>query len=367
LEGEEKTFICIHVDDSFVFSNKKEYIDKLRDLVTETMQVTVEHNSNSFLGINFEQLVDGSVKLTQPKLVKKVLSKYKMNSKKKSKNNYPFAPERREDDPRKNTPSDPEEYQSLLGILLYLTKSRPELNPVTSFGGTQAKDPSEEDFEELLYAVEFLRKDPERGLILHTIHFKGFKLILYSEVDASYLLHKDSKGHSGYCIGFARVGFFYFKSKKQSMVATSATHAEVQAAVALVKELLYIIYMCKELKMPLHLPSIVMEDNSAVVQIATEECSVMKRCKHFLRDINILREHGDAGVIEIRKIPGEKNSADNMSKRNRGINFTGKNNEKIDKLTGYKRPFPSGEPEDYIDEDVKDSEDKDPHHKYIRK
>jgi hypothetical protein len=193
LEGEEKTFICIHVDDSFVFSNKKEYIDKLRDLVTETMQVTVEHNSNSFLGINFEQLVDGSVKLTQPKLVKKVLSKYKMNSKKKSKNNYPFAPERREDDPRKNTPSDPEEYQSLLGILLYLTKSRPELNPVTSFGGTQAKDPSEEDFEELLYAVEFLRKDPERGLILHTIHFKGFKLILYSEVDASYLLHKDSK------------------------------------------------------------------------------------------------------------------------------------------------------------------------------
>jgi hypothetical protein len=112
MEGEEKTFICIHVDDSYVLSNKREYIDKLKNFVTETMPIKVEHNANSFLGINFEQLPDGSVKLTQPKLVKKVLSKYKMNSKKKTKNNYPFAPERREDYPRKINPLDPEENRS---------------------------------------------------------------------------------------------------------------------------------------------------------------------------------------------------------------------------------------------------------------
>jgi hypothetical protein len=186
-------------------------------------------------------------------------------------------------------------------------------------------------------------------------------------VDASYLFHKDSKGHTGYCIGFARVGFFYFRSKKQSTVATSAAHAEVQVAVALVKELLYIIYMCKELKMPLDLPSIVMEDNSAVIQIATQECFMMKRCKHYLKDINILREHVDSKIIDIRKIPSDKNRADNMTKKNRGINFTGKNNEKIDMLTGYKRPFPSGEPEDYIDKEAEDDEEEDPYDKYINK
>jgi hypothetical protein len=105
----------------------------------------------------------------------------------------------------------------------------------------------------MLHSVKFLRLTEERGLVLHTIDCKDFRLILYAEVDASYMFHADSKGHTGYCIGFGRVGFFWFKSQKQTMVCTSSTQ---RALCTLVKDLIYLIDLCQELQMPLDLPAV---------------------------------------------------------------------------------------------------------------
>jgi hypothetical protein len=51
--------------------------------------------------------------------------------------------------------------------------------------------------------------------------------------------------------------------------------------------------------MPLHLPSIVMENNSAELEIAMEECGMIKKCKHFLHHIHLIRDNIDLGMIEI--------------------------------------------------------------------
>jgi hypothetical protein len=105
-------------------------------------------------------------------------------------------------------------------------------------------------------------------------------------VDASYLLHKDSKGHTGYAIGLTGGGYFYFRSSKQALVSTSSTHAEMRAIYTLVKDLLFLIYMCYELRVELQLPAMIFEDNSAVVTVTTEEYAYAKKCKHFLMVIN---------------------------------------------------------------------------------
>ena len=66
-----------------------------------------------------------------------------------------------------------------------------------------------------------------------------FALRLYCEVDASYLLHRDSKGHTGYTISFyGTTGIFHNRSVKQTAVATSLTHAEARTIFTLLaKEL----------------------------------------------------------------------------------------------------------------------------------
>ena len=73
------------------------------------------------------------------------------------------------------------------------------------------------------------------------------KIQFYCQVDASYLLHRDSKGHTGYAIGLTGEGYFYIRSSKQALVSTSSAHAEMRAIYTLVKDLLFLIYMCYEL------------------------------------------------------------------------------------------------------------------------
>ena len=66
---------------------------------------------------------------------------------------------------------------------------------------------------------------------------------MYCEVDASYLLHLDSKGHTGYNISFyGTMGTFNNRSVKQTAVATLlSTHAKAPAIFTRAKELNFLI------------------------------------------------------------------------------------------------------------------------------
>jgi hypothetical protein len=113
--------------------------------------------------------------------------------------------------------------------------------------------------------VEYLRITPNKG---HRIYRNSDQPIqLNCTVDASYLLHPDSKGHTGCTIGFYNEGTFYNRSAKQSLVSTSSTHVEMHAIFTLVKDILYVLYICSELQLQLTLPAIRMEDNSAVITV----------------------------------------------------------------------------------------------------
>ena len=83
--------------------------------------------------------------------------------------------------------------------------------------------------------VEYLRATQDFGHILHVS--TSFALRLYCEVDASFLIHPDSKGHTRQTD----------RSVKQTAVATSATHAEARAIFTLAKELNFLIALCQEL------------------------------------------------------------------------------------------------------------------------
>ena len=57
----------------------------------------------------------------------------------------------------------------------------------------------------------------------------------------------------------------------------------MRALYTLVKDILFIIYICSELNIPLLLPAVIMEDNSAVVTVSNEKSAyLLKKCKHFI-------------------------------------------------------------------------------------
>ena len=84
-----------------------------------------------------------------------------------------------------------------------------------------------------------------------------------------------------------------------------------------IKDILFIIYISSELNIPLTLPAVIMEDNSAVVTISNEEsASYLKKCKHFIMVVvNYVREQLELGLIQVFEIKGELNNADLHTKK----------------------------------------------------
>ena len=125
-----------------------------------------------------------------------------------------------------------------------------------SFGATKSTNPTEEDYQQLYYIVDYLRVTASKGHRIF-VHLVDSSIQLYCEVDASYLIHPDSKGHTGYTtIGLHPNGTFYNRSAKQTLVSTSGH--------------LFIIYICSEVNISLLLPAVIMEDNSAVVTVPSQ-------------------------------------------------------------------------------------------------
>jgi hypothetical protein len=108
-------------------------------------------------------------------------------------------------------------------------------------------------------------------------------------VNASYLLQKTTPV---YAIGLTGGGYIYFRSSKQPLVFTSSTHAEMRAIYTLVKDLLFLIYLCYELRVELHLPALIFEGNSAVVTVTTEENAYAYQAQPFY--LNLQPEAGGA-------------------------------------------------------------------------
>ena len=164
-------------------------------------------------------------------------------------------------------------YLRLLGILLYLTKSRPDILAAVSFAGTKSSKPTDKDFSDLYCVVEYLRHTEQLGHILQ--RSTPQPLLLNCEVNVSYLIHSDSKGHTGYSIFLTGPGgTFYNRSVKQIAVTTSSTQAEARAIFTLTKDLNYLIALSQEIRLTITLPAIVMEDNSAVITITNDESAL---------------------------------------------------------------------------------------------
>jgi hypothetical protein len=314
--------VWIHVDDTFVASTDKSELLEFQRVVGLKFPYTAQDNLDSFLGIHIDKQTDGSVKLTQPKLLAEIFEEFKP----KDMRDTPkvLTPQSsKDDDTWSNVPINRTTYLHLLGALLYVVKSRPDIATAVSFAATYAVNPTEGAYEELLRCVQYLWNTREAGLVLQT-GIPGSELKLRCYVDASYLTHKDSKSHTGYCLSFGTIGTFYARSTKQTLMTTSSTHAEMRALYQLTLDILYVVTLCDEMGRPISLPAIVMEDNQPVIDLSEDISSRSKKCRHFLMLINYIREQVQAGLISIHKVATEDNLADILTKIITGSNFIDK-------------------------------------------
>jgi hypothetical protein len=347
-------YILIHVDDTFIFTDKEEKLSEFVAVINRRMPMTLDEKGDSFLGIKIEQHRDGSIELSQPKLLSKILKaseKYKQDREVKTKrqtkraSTHPYGPSSAK--PRNKNPFSKTEYLRLVGMLLYLTRSRPDIMTAVSFAATKSSDPEEEDLYDVLEIIKYLEETKDLTYKLRTTRDnRDGRLRIVCEVDASYLTHPDSKSHTGYGFRFGNlINFFFAKSSKQTDTATSSTHSEMKALYTLIKDILFLVQLFADIQEDLGLPVVVLEDNAAVVTLAMEETGQLKRSKHFAMITNFVKDCIGKGIIEIRKIAGSDNTADILTKKVRSGEFQ----RKAMKMLGH------AEDEEPKDKDTKEN------------
>jgi len=286
-------------------------------MIGKSFPLTSNYDIRQHLGISITKGPDGTIKLTQPKLLLELFDEYPTDNRSK----YPASTYKTKDDDEDNeTKVDEElrtEYLHILGKLNYLTHSRPDILTAISYSATKCKNPTRKDLQNLLEIVSYLHQTKEYGITLYpsSKHTKDIHLTAY--VDASYMSHNDASSHTGYCIGLGSMkpsSYFYSKSSKQKCIATSSTHAEIRALYELTINIIYLLTLFDEIDRPIKLPAVIFEDNQSTIDLVSSPTTKITKSKHYLMLIQYVREQVQKELIEVKKVDTTQNISNILTK-----------------------------------------------------
>jgi hypothetical protein len=213
-------FICqIYVDDTIFGSTNKSTCEEFSRIMIQKFEMSMMGELKYFLGFQIKQLQEGTF-ISQTKYIQDILKKFGMKNGKPIKT--PMGTNGHLDLDTGGKSVDQKVYQSMIGSLLYLCASRPDIMLSVCMCARFEANPKEVHLRAVTRIMRYLVYIPKFGLWCP----KGstFDLIGYS--DADYAGCKiDKKSTSGTCQFLGR-SLVSWASKKQNSVALSTAEAE---------------------------------------------------------------------------------------------------------------------------------------------
>ncbi|XP_020979247.1 uncharacterized protein LOC107642837 [Arachis ipaensis] len=188
-------------------------------------------------------------------------------------------------------------YGRLVGRLLYLTTTRPDITYATQQLSQFMVSPTESHFCAANRVLRYLKSNPGRGLFFSrdsSVNICGFS-------DSDRAGCPDTRRSlTGYCF-FLGKSLISWKIKKQSTVAMSSTEAEYKALANSTYELQWLINMLHFLQIPTDRTPIFFCDNQSALHIAANPI-FHERIKHLEVDCHVVRQKAQAGMMKLLPI-----------------------------------------------------------------
>ena len=163
-----------------------------------------------------------------------------------------------------NPPSNVESYRRLIGKLLYLTNSRPDINYSVYLLSQFVQTPTTYHHQVAQHILRYIKAVPGRGLFFpkeNDLQIKGFG-------DSDWATCPETRcSITGYCV-FLGNSLISRKSKKQNIVSRSSSKAEYMALATTSCEIQWISYILRDLCTQLHPPPVLYCDNQLARHIA---------------------------------------------------------------------------------------------------
>ncbi|GJU47884.1 putative ribonuclease H-like domain-containing protein [Tanacetum coccineum] len=297
--------VQIYVDDIIFGSTKKELCDEFEKLMKDKFQMSSMGELTFFLGLQVQQNKKG-IFISQDKYVHEILRKFNYSDVKSASTPTDLEKPLVQDGDAADV--DEHLYRSMIGSLMYLTASRPDIMFAVCACARFQVSPKTSHLLAVKRIFRYLKGKPSLGLW----YSKDSPLELVAYTDSDYAgATQDRKSTTGGC-QFLGNRLISWQCKKQTVVATSTTEAEYVAAASCCGQVLWIQNQLLDYGYNF-MDTVIYIDNTSTICIIENpvQHSKTKHIEirhHFIRDCNAKK------LIQMAKIDTQHNVADLLTK-----------------------------------------------------
>ncbi|GKA75458.1 retrovirus-related pol polyprotein from transposon RE1, partial [Tanacetum coccineum] len=304
--GQDFTAVLVYVDDMLITGNSNSEIICLKASLDYKFTIKDLGLAKYFLGIEICKTQHGT-HLNQMKYIFDLLSDAGLTGAKPA--TFPLLTQLKLSLDKGTLLSDESSYRRLVGRLLYLTMTWPDISYAVQHLSQFVSAPKDVHMQAATHLLKYLKGTISKGLfypIQPHLQITGF-----SDADwASCLMTRRSL--TGYCI-FLGHSLVSWKTKKQPTVSRSSTEAEYRSMASTTCELLWLSFLLKDLHIEVKLPITLFCDNKSAEQLAANPC-FHDRTKHLAIDCHFFRDKVQDGFLQTAFIPTHLQLADIMTK-----------------------------------------------------
>ncbi|GJR16049.1 putative ribonuclease H-like domain-containing protein [Tanacetum coccineum] len=297
--------VQVYVDDIIFGSTRKSWCDEFEALMKGRFQMSSMGELIFFLGLQVKQKTDG-IFISQDKYVADMLKKFDLASVKTA-----ITPMETKMALTKDEEADEVDvhlYRSMIGSLMYLTASRPDIMFAVCACSRFQVTPKTSHLNAVKRIFKYLKGKPNLGLWYP--RESSFDLEAFSDSDYARA-NLDRKSTTGGC-QFLGSRLISWQCKKQTIVATSTTKAEYVAAASCCGQVLWIQnqmldYGFNFMNTKIHI------DNESTICIV-KNLVYHSKTKHIEIRHHFIRDSYEKKLIRVEKIHTDFNVADLLTK-----------------------------------------------------
>ncbi|GJR06447.1 retrovirus-related pol polyprotein from transposon TNT 1-94 [Tanacetum coccineum] len=297
--------VQIYVDDIIFGSTCQDMCDEFAKIMHDEFEMSMMGELNFFLGLQIKQMEDG-IFFNQSKYIKEMLKKFGLEDSKPMKT--PMSSDTKLTKDKECESVDSTKYRGMIGSLLYLTTSRPDIMFSVCLCARFQEAPKTSHLEAVKRIFRYIKGTTHLGLWY--LKGTGIETIVYADSDhaGDYV---DRKSTSGICtfVGCCLTSWF---SKKQTALAISTTKAEYVSARKACQKALWMKQALIDYDVRLDdVP--IMCDNKGTIDLSKNPVQ-HSRTKHIEIRHHFLRDNVQKGHVSIEKVPSVDNIADILTK-----------------------------------------------------
>ncbi|GKD47228.1 retrovirus-related pol polyprotein from transposon TNT 1-94 [Tanacetum coccineum] len=272
---------------------------------TQILLMSMMGKMSFFLGLQFSQSPRG-IFLNQSKYALEIVKKYGIDSTQPM--NTPMVEKSKLDEDLQGKPVDPTRYRGMIGSLMYLTASRPDLVFSVCMCARYQARPTEKHLNAVKRIFRYLRGTINMGLW----YSKDSCITLTDYADTDHAGCQDTKKSTSESLQLLGDKLMSWSSKKQKSTAISSTEAEYIALSGCCAQILWMRSQLRDYGLGFNKIQLYCDNKSVIALCCNNDQH--SRSKHIDIRYHFIKEQVENGVVELYFVRTEYQLADIFTK-----------------------------------------------------